>query len=156
LLAHVLGGDDPDGDVPGAQVVLEPVEDAPAVDVGQAQVEGDGGGFVVAHGGQGAGGQGGHHPLEALLAGGLQHQPAAAQVVLDDEDPLARLDGGPVVAHLVDQGGGLGLGGDGRGLLARRQRGGRGRDVGELAGRPGGVVGGQEEGEGAAPAGGAD
>ena len=41
-LALLVGGDDLDGDVAGCQIVLEPVEHAPAVDVGQIDVERDG------------------------------------------------------------------------------------------------------------------
>ena len=46
--------DDVDGDVAGGRVVLEPVEHAPAVDVGQADVERDGAGLDLAGQGEGS------------------------------------------------------------------------------------------------------
>src|SRR5206468_3309565 len=41
-LSLLLGGDEVNGDVAGGQVVLEAVQHAPAVDVGEVDVQGDG------------------------------------------------------------------------------------------------------------------
>ena len=46
-LPAVVNGDDVDGDVAGARVVLQAVEDHPAVHVGQPQVKCDGGGLQL-------------------------------------------------------------------------------------------------------------
>ena len=51
-VARLLGRDDADGDMPRADVVLEAVDHAPAVDVGQADIQGDGVGLEVAGHGQ--------------------------------------------------------------------------------------------------------
>ena len=90
--------------MPGGEVVLEPVEHAPAVDVGQADVERDGVGLVLAGQRQRGGAERGDQPLEALLAGGLEQEPGERQVVLDDQQQrVAGLDGVAVVADLVDE-----------------------------------------------------
>ena len=47
-LPVLVDRDDVDRDVAGGRVVLEPVEDGPAVRVGQPEVERDGGGLVLA------------------------------------------------------------------------------------------------------------
>src|SRR5439155_13182798 len=38
----LAGGDDLDGDVPGIEIAVEPLQDPPAVDVGERDIEGDG------------------------------------------------------------------------------------------------------------------
>ena len=92
-VAVLLGRDDADRDVPGGQVVLEPLEDPPAVDVGQVDVEGDRVGHVLAGHRQRRGAERGDQPLEALLAGRVEQEPGEGQVVLDDQqDAVAGLD----------------------------------------------------------------
>ena len=107
-VVRVLGRDDADRDVPGGDVVLEPLDHAPAVDVGQADVEGDGVGLVLAGHRQRGGAERRDQPLEALLARGLEQELGERQVVLDDQEQrIAGLDRLAVVAHLVDERGGL-------------------------------------------------
>ena len=85
-------------------VVLEPLQHAPAVDVGQEDVQRDGVGLVLARHGQGGGAERRDQPLEALLAGRVQQEAGEAQVVLDDQQhAVAGLDVVAVVADLVDQ-----------------------------------------------------
>ncbi len=101
-LAGLVGGDDADGDVARGEVVLEPVEHAPAVDVGQEDVQRQGVRLVLARQGQGGGAERGDQTLEALLAGRLQQDAGEAQVVLDDQQhAIARLDVVAVVADFV-------------------------------------------------------
>ena len=54
-LARLVGGDDADRNVPGGHVVLQPLQHAPAVDVGQEDVERDGVRLVLAGHRQGGG-----------------------------------------------------------------------------------------------------
>ena len=91
---RLLGRDDADRDVPRGHVVLEPVDDAPAVDIGQADIQGDGVGLELAGHRQRGGAQRGDQPLEALFAGRLEQEPGERQVVLDDQEQrIAGLDG---------------------------------------------------------------
>ena len=62
-------------DVPGGQVVLEPLQHPPAVDVRQVDVERDGVRLVLAGQGQGGRPERGDQPLEPLLAGGVEQEP---------------------------------------------------------------------------------
>ena len=99
-----LGRHDADGDVPGGHVVLEPVDDAPAVDIGQADIQGDRVGLVLARHRQRGGPERRDQSLEAFLAGGLEQQPGERQVVFhDQEQRIAGLQAVAVVADLVDE-----------------------------------------------------
>ena len=68
-LPAVVDRDDVDGDVAGGRVVLQAVEDHPAVHVGQPQVERDGGGLELPGQLQRRLALGGDHRLEAQLVG---------------------------------------------------------------------------------------
>ena len=84
------------------RVVLQPVENGPAVDVGQPQVERDGRGLVLARQGERPVGAVGHQALEAAVAGQIQQDLGEVRIVLDDEeDPVARLDRAAVVRDLA-------------------------------------------------------
>ena len=128
-LPAVVDRDDVDGDVPGARVVLEAVEDDPAVHVGQAQVERDGVGLQLVRQLQGRLAVRGDHGLEAHLVRLVEQDRGEPGLVLDDqEDAVAGLDRVAVVA--AD----LGLG-----VEAGPPRGPRGRGVGPARSRaPGG------------------
>ena len=98
-LPVLLDRDDVDRDVPGGRVVLEPVEDGPAVRVGQPEIERDGGRLVLPGQRQRPVGALGHEPLEAPVARQVEQDLGEGGIVLDDEqDPVAGLDGAPVVA----------------------------------------------------------
>src|SRR5207253_1202546 len=62
----LLGGDDLDGDVAGGGIILKAVEDMPAVDVGEVDIEGDGAGFEFARHADGGGPAGGDGGFEAV------------------------------------------------------------------------------------------
>ena len=78
-LARLVGRDDAHRDVPRRDVVLQPLQHAPAVDVGQVDVERDRVGLVLAGHGQRGGAQRGDQPLEALLARGVEQDAGEAR-----------------------------------------------------------------------------
>ena len=83
------------------QVVLEPVDDAPAVDVGQHDVERHASGVYSRASASAAAPCDGDEALPALLARGVEQEAREGDVVLDDQDHgVAGLDGGAVVARL--------------------------------------------------------
>ncbi len=98
----VAGGDDLHRDVTAIEVVLEAIEDAPAVDVGQGDVERDRGGSVLAGEGQRGGPECGDQGLEARVPGRVDQEPGEPQVVLDDQErAVPGLDDVTVVVDLV-------------------------------------------------------
>ena len=79
-------------------IVLEAVEQAPAVEVGQAHVEGDGVGPELARRAERVGAAQRDHDLEAVLAARLGQQIGERHVVLDHQQhPVARLHPGAIV-----------------------------------------------------------
>ena len=104
LVARLVGGNDRDRDVPGRGVVLQPMQDAPAVDVGQEQVERDRGRLELVGKLERRDAQRGHDALESPLARRLQQESRKAEIVLDDQQNfVARLDDVAVIADLVDE-----------------------------------------------------
>ena len=101
-LPVLLHRDDVHRDVPGGRVVLEPVEDGPAVRVGQPEIEGDGGRLVLARHGQRAVRALGHQPLESPVPRQVQEDLGEVGIVLrDEQDAVARPDVAPVVGDLA-------------------------------------------------------
>ena len=104
LFAHLFSRNDVHRNVPRLAVVLQAFQDAPAVDVRQADVQGERRGFVFADHGQGRRTQRRHQPPEAGLASDVQQQAGKAEIVLDDQQDLVpRLDGVAIVARFVDR-----------------------------------------------------
>ena len=101
-LRLVGDGDHVDGDVARRGVVLEAVEHAPAVHVGQADVEGDRVRLHLAGEGEAVGTAGGDERLEPLVVGEVHQEAAEGRVVLDDQDhAVPRVDEGAIVADLA-------------------------------------------------------
>ena len=104
LVAGFVGGNDRDGNVPRRRIVLQPMQDPPAVDIGQEQIERDGGRLELVGKLQRRDALRCDDSLEALFARRVEQESRKREIVLDDEqDVVARLDRVPVVAHLVDQ-----------------------------------------------------
>ena len=98
----LVDGDDVHRDVAGARVVLEPVEDRPAVDVRQPMSSVMASGLNFAGQRQARVAAQGHHALEALLARQIQQDAGERRVVLDDQQhAVAGLDRGAVVLDLI-------------------------------------------------------
>ena len=101
-LPVLLHRDDVHRDVPGGRVVLQPVENGPAVRVGQPEVERDRGRLVLPGQRQRPVRALGDQPLEAAVAGQVQEDLGEVGIVLgDEEDPVALLDRRPVVGDLA-------------------------------------------------------
>ena len=97
-----------DRDVAGRGVVLQPLQHAPAVDVGQADVQGDGARLQLAGQGQGGRAARGHQGLEALLVGELVEVAGEGEVVLHHQHhAVAGGDAVAVVHELVEVAGRL-------------------------------------------------
>ena len=108
-LAQFFRRNDASGNVPRREIALEAGDDAPAVHVGQVQVERDEVGGEVAGERQRRGTLRRDQPLAAVVAHGLEQHLGEGEVVLDDEHhAVARLDLVAVVAGLVDEQGMLG------------------------------------------------
>ena len=118
---ELLGrGDQEDGDVAHLGVVLQAVEQPPAVEVGQAHVERDGVGPELPGGAEPVRPPGGDHDLEPVLAAEVGQDLGEGRVVLDHEEhSVARLDLRPVVG----QGGESHVPGDGVGARGERSAG---------------------------------
>ena len=138
-----------DRDVPGAEVVLQEVEERPTIHIGQADVEGDGVGLVSMREGERPCPILRDQALEAALARQFQQDGGEHRVVLDDEhDVVARLDGLTVVGRGRERHGGGGLPAHRRGgpiALVNLHRAAHPRGRGRLEGK--------EQSEGAAFAG---
>ena len=143
-LPVLLDRDDVHRDVARRRIVLEPVQNRPAIGVGQPQVQRHRGRLVLARQRQRPVGALRHQPLEPAVARQVQQDLREVGVVLrDEEDAVTLLDGAPVVAdralddrrqhharaggrHRLDRlAGGVLAGailGAGRGRLSRLQR----------------------------------
>ena len=113
----------------GGGIVLQAVEDPPAIEVGQADVEGDGVRPQLAGGGKGIGATRGHHYLEALLVPLLGQDGREGRVVLHHQQhPISGSQERPIVDH----------GTRARSQARRRPHEvGRGREAGDSAGTTG-------------------
>ena len=103
-LSRLVGRDDAHGDVPQSDVALQPFQHAPAVDVGQVEIERDGVRLILPHQRQARRAQRRHQAFHSFVAGRFEQEPRKAFVVLDDQhDLVARLDVVAVVARFVDE-----------------------------------------------------
>ena len=87
-LLLVVDRDHVDRHVPRARIVLEEVEQRPAVHVGKPDIEGDRMRLVAMRQGERRSAVGRDQPLEALLAGEFQEHRGEHRIVLDDEDDV--------------------------------------------------------------------
>ena len=112
-LARFVGRDHAHRDVARRDVVLQPLEHAPAVDVGQEDVERDRGRLVLARQRQRGGAERGDQALEALLARRVEQEARERRGRSRRSAARGRpgCDRVAVVADFVDQDGGLGCGG---------------------------------------------
>ncbi len=94
----VVGRNDFDGDVARLRVVLEVLEHHPAVDVGQVEVERDGGRLDLAGQPQGIAAALGDDALEAAVARRLEQDGGETRVVLDDQQAAVA---GPQVGAVI-------------------------------------------------------
>ena len=111
----VRDGNDVHGDVPGAEVLLEALQDHQSVRVRQAEVERDGVGLELLRQGEGLVAARGDQAAEAPLPRHLQQDVGEVRVVLhDQEHPVPRLNLVSVVLDLdgrpplSSRGGGVG------------------------------------------------
>ena len=103
-LARLVGGYHADRHVARGEVGLQALEHAPALHVGQEDVERHHRRLVLAHHGERARAGAAHHALEALLPRRVEQDAREAEVVLDDqEDLVAGLDVVAVVVGLVGE-----------------------------------------------------
>ena len=82
---RLIGGDDSNRDMSGSGVVLQPIENSPAVDVRQKDIERHGRRPIFGGQCQGRNAERGDDCLEALFACRFEHEPRKREVVLDDE-----------------------------------------------------------------------
>ena len=105
-LPRLVGGYDRDGNVPGLGIVLQPVEHAPPVDVGQENIECHGGRLVFGRQRECRDAHRRDDALEALFSRHVEEEACEREIVLDNEqDRGTQRQAVAIVAHFVDQSG---------------------------------------------------
>ena len=100
-IVFIIGRDDLDRNMPRGDFILEAIENAPAVHIGEIDVQGDRGGMKFPRHGHGGSAAHGDDRLKAVLVRHIHQEPREVVVILDNQQETVA--GHDVVGIIIDK-----------------------------------------------------